>query len=165
MSFLKTVFATVAVLFLAWPSEASDGTQSIYLEDFRCNEGEYALQLGRSLDSLRALPTLYKELVEKVPHMDAEVHALYFRGMTVRIVIPMHDPGGGLIESVSIRSKDWAVAPGLRIGSSVDQLSAKLGTKLRLGISSAKVCGDTECAIYSIRADRIDRIIYRCYTG
>ena len=145
--------------------EAKESSLEIYLDVLSCSRGDYALSMSRSIDDLRTLPSFRSESVKKDPAMNASEHTLRYRGMTVWIVVTQYDHDNGLIEGVSVTSKNWAVTGDLKVGSPVDELSSRLGRKIDGSIRSVKVCGDTDCATYFVERGRLKRIDYHCYTG
>lgn len=142
---------------------AEESLKPAYVEWFSCDRGPLALRLGRSLNSLRGLGKV-REKVEKVAPDGSEARVLQFDGLTLRVVFPATDHANGLIESAEISNSRWSVSE-IQVGSSVQNLRARVGIAAIPMNSRIKICGDADCVTFSIQKERVRRIEYACYTG
>lgn len=157
------LFLGFASAFLATPARCAD--QTIDRDDFFCDKGALALRVGKSLRDLRLLGTVLNETVE-APYPDGtETRVLVFDGLKIQVVFPQKNYEAAMFERVEITSPSWGIAAGVRVGSTVKQLSTAIKAKIRPGIGSISVCGEGDCAVYSLKGSRVTAINYRCYTG
>lgn len=146
-------------------SPASGAEQKIYRGDFGCRTGGLALRIGRSLKDLQRLGEPKSETSEPPDPFGEETRILSFDGLTIHALFVKKEYGRAFIQHVTITSSKWSIGGGIRVGSSLSELSQSLKVKPALNADLIAICGDTDCVAYSIKQGRISQIDYQCYTG
>jgi len=133
-----------------------------YRPDFACSRGPLALRVGKSLSELRGLGPLKSETKDP---KEPDLLVLKFEGLEIGAVFAENSQDRGVIDYVVVTSPNWDITGGLRVGATVSSLEKALKRKLPLADGKSSVCGDTDCAVFSIKNRRVQKINYQCYTG
>jgi hypothetical protein len=160
------IFIIISLFLGTSTTNAANNDNVAYIEDCCCH-GSYALHLPKSVKALRSLGKLKSEKVLKVEDWETyktETRELIFEGLRL-VVITFTNNKPYMIQNVNITSRNWAIAPGLRVGGTLEDVKKQFRGKASVKGEWIEVAGDTDFIRIHISKGKIVEIEYQCYTG
>jgi hypothetical protein len=153
---------TIGLLLLFFSATAI-ARGSAYVDDLYCNQGPFRLSLPSTVDAVRKLGQLKNER-PVTGSATLEIRELEFEGLTLQILL---DASGNnyLLESATISSPRWSIAPNFKVGDLMSDVHQRLGLSHSISPDQRVFEGDTDSVSFEVEKDRIRRIRIRCYTG
>lgn len=124
--------------------------------------------LGKSLQDLRGIGRVQREIVTTVPNphdknqLD-EVRTIFFDGLVVEAYFPNRNHDRFLLREVTVTKPRWRIREGLSVGVRAALIPEALGAPTETTQNSYKYCGETECVIFQLRRGVISKITFQYY--
>lgn len=161
-------FLGIALSVLSPTVEATGGTvEDPQRIDKFVGEG-LELPLGKSLQDLRRIGRVQREVVSSVPNPHDksqvdEIRMIFFDGLVVEAYFPNKNHDRFLLREVTVTKHRWRIREGLSVGVRAALITEALGAPTEATQNSYKYCGETECVIFQLRRGVISKITFQYY--
>jgi hypothetical protein len=136
------------------------------LPTFSCTGMKESIRLPPKLPQLRQMAKLNEEKTIQIHEWDGykTLEKLYsFKGLYLHIITFTNDPDRYMLGAAFIESSEWSVSP-IRVGSPVAVLN-RLGLAQPSDNGTWRFNGEADSLYVEVRAGRVSRVVYECYTG
>jgi len=162
------VFLVMAFSVLSLTVEATGGTADDPQRIDKFVWEGLEVPLGKSLQDLRRIGRVQREVVSSVPnpHDNSqvdEIRTIFFDGLVVEAYFPNKNHDRFLLREVTVTKQRWRVREGLSVGVQAALITEALGAPTETTQNSYKYCGETECVIFQLRRGVISKITFQYY--